>query len=184
MGKQGCREVVIQADDAAVAARWLRTVAIPSLGNSRGTILGSDLIAADLVALTRMTDELARKATRKRSKADFSASINVADAAAFARAVDRCRPCWPMFYDPAVIRLAEAMRDGGQAKRRGRKRLSDREVDARVSGKLGLDERHRMRLAARSRKSAAWSEAWDHWYAELRRLGQTILTADLPLPKI
>ena len=184
MGKQGCRDVVMQAEDAAIAARWLRTIAIPSLENSRGTILGGDLIAADLVALARLTDELTQKAMRKRSKADFSASINVADAAAFARAVDRCRPCWPMSCDPAVIRLAEAMRDAAQVKRRGRKWLSDDALNARVTGKLGLDERHRLRLAARSRKSAAWSEAWDRWYAEVRRLGQTILATDLPFPKI
>lgn len=184
MGKQGCREIVIQADDAAAAARWLATVAIPSLRNSQGTILGGDIVSVDLVALGRLTAELTRKAMRKRSKADFSASINVADAAAFARAVDRFRPCWPMAYDPAVMRLAEAMRDGGQAKRRGRKWLSDGEVAARVSGKLGLDERHRLRLAARSRKAEGLSVAWEAWFAEVKRRGKTILTADLPFPKI
>lgn len=184
MGKQGCRDIVIQAGDAAVAARWLRTVAFPALKNSRGTILGGDLISADLVSLERLIDELTRKATRKRPKADFAALINVADAAAFARAVDRCRPCWPLSYDPGVIRLAEAMRDGAQVKRCGRKWLSDDALSVRVTGKLGLDERHRLRLVARSRKHAARSEAWDRWYAEVRRLGQTILTADLPFPKI
>jgi hypothetical protein len=184
MGKQGCREVLIRADDAVVAARWLRNVAIPSMRSARGSILGGDLLGIDLQSLELLAGEFTRKAGRKRSKAEFSALVSVADAAAFARAVDRCRPFWPMSYDPAVIRLADAMRDGAQAKRRGRKWLSDGEVAARVSSKLELDERHRLRLAARSRKSAAWSEAWDSWFTKVWRRGQTILTTDLPFPKI
>ncbi len=182
MGKQGCREVLIRAVDAVVAARWLRNVAIPSMRSARGTILGGDLLGIDLQSLELLAGEFTRKAGRKRSKAEFSARVSVADAAAFARAVERCRPCWPLVYGPALIRLAEAMRDGGQAKRRGRRWLTHDEVAARAHGLFPMvsDERHRLRLAARLRKS----EAWDRWYAEVQQQGQTILTTDLPPPKI
>ena len=189
MGKQGCREIVMRAEDALITARWLRRVAIPALRNRPRTILAGDQTAADVAVLERLADEFTRKAVRKRSKSEFSALISVADAAAFARAVDGCRPSspfapwWPLRLDLALIRLAEVMRDGAQVKRRGRKWLSDDALNARVTGKLGLDERHRMRLAARSRKSAAWTEASDCWIAAISARGQTILTTDLPFPK-
>jgi hypothetical protein len=180
MGKQGSRKVLIRADDAVVAARWLRNVAIPSMRSARGSILGGDLLGIDLQSLELLAGEFTRKAGRKRPKAEFSALVSVADAAAFSRAVDRCRPCWPLSYDPALIRLAEAMRDGGQSKRRGRRWLSEEALQARVTGKFSLDERHRLRLAARSRKSDAWCE----WIGGVMARGQTVLTADLRPSKI
>lgn len=180
MGKRDCRSVQIEAADTVIAARWLRSTAIPAMLNMRGTILGGDLIEEDALRLERMADKLMRQAVRKRPASGFSALIEVDDAAAFARTVDRCRPAWPLRHHPAIIQLADAMRDGGQSKRRGRKSLSKGEVIARVSGGLVREERHTKRMAARLRRSAAW----DGWFADVHARAQTILTTDLPSPKI
>ncbi|UJW75942.1 hypothetical protein [Rhizobium sp. SL42] len=180
MGMRGCRPVLIEAADAVIATRWLRGTAIPAMRNISGTILGGDQIADDARRLEVLADNLMRKAQRKRSSHDFSALIDVDDAAAFTRAFELCRPAWPLRYQQAIARLSSAMQDGGQSKRRGRKTLGGSEVTARVSGSVILEERHRKRLAARLRNSAAW----DRWLTEAQASGHTILTTDLPSPQI
>ncbi|MDF3607915.1 hypothetical protein PE067_18285 [Paracoccus sp. DMF-8] len=179
MGKRGNRPVVMRAADAVVAARWLRGTAIPALRDMPGTILGGDY-SETVERLDRLARVLSNAGKRKRAANEFSALIEIEDAAAFARAISVCRPAWPLRHSPAIMRLADAMRDGGARKRRGRKSLTAVQIGARVSGRLAVDERHRKRLAAQARHSAAL----DHWYAELRAHGRTILTADLPPPKI
>lgn len=177
MGKRDCRPVQIVAADAVIAARWLRSVAIKTAYNAPSTILAGNLICEDVARLERLAGELNRKALRRRSGAGFSALIDVGHAAAFARAVGRCRPAWPLNHHPAILRLADAMRNAGRRKRRGRISLDDREMQARVSGAFSCEERHAKRLAARLRRSATW----DRWLGEVRARGQTILTTDLPL---
>lgn len=180
MGKRDCRPVPMDAADAVIAARWLLGTALPALRDMPGTILSGWQIAEDARRLEGMADQLMRKAERKRPASGFSAQIEVDDAAAFARTVGLCRPAWPLRHHPALVRLADAMRDGGQNKKRGRKALGDDEMNARVLGALIREERHTKRLAARLRQSAAW----DRWADEVKARGQTLLTTDLPPPKM
>lgn len=183
MGKRGCRPVLVRAGDAAVAARWLRATAIPAMRKMPETILGGGY-GKTIERMERLAAALTRKADRKRAASEFSALIEIEDAAAFALVVSFCRPAWPLRYDPAIMRLAAAMEDGGQCKRRGRGCLAQDDVHARVACKVTVEERHRMRLAARDRRNVAFSDAWDHWSAELRARGETILTSTVPFPKI
>lgn len=171
--------MVIKAADAAIAARWLRGTGIPAMRRMPGTVLGGGY-SEDVSRLERLAGTLSRKADRKRQVPEFSALVGVDDAAAFVRAVDRCCPLWPLRHNLAIIRLAAAMTDGGQIKQRGRKRLGKDQIVRRISGVMAIDERHRLRLAARAKKDAVHQA----WWAEVRARGETILTTDLPFPKI
>lgn len=179
MGKCGCRPVIMQAADAEVAARWLQMTAIPALRRRPGTILGGDYTET-IARLDRLAVTLRAAAKRRRTVKEFSAQIEVEDAAAFTQAVVLCSPAWPLQYHPAINRLAVAMKNGGQRKPRGRKRLGKDQIVQRVSGAMAIDERHRLRLAARAKKDAVHQA----WWAEVQARGETILTATVPLPKI
>lgn len=180
MGKRDCRPVPMLAEDAAIAARWLRRVAIPATIAAPVTILGGGLIEEDAQRLASLADTLARMARRKRQGPAFGALVEMAEAAAFARAVGRCRPAWPLTHHRAILRLADAMQEGGKAKRRGRRSLNPDEVAGRVRGDLASDERHRKRLKARLKADAAWSE----WISQVHARGETLLTAKTRPPKI
>ncbi|MFB9222750.1 hypothetical protein [Paracoccus cavernae] len=169
----------MRATDAAVAARWLRDAAIPALRAMPGTILGGGY-GETIVRLEQLAGSLADTSGRKRGSPEFSTLIEVADAAAFVRAVSACRPAWPLRHSPAIVRLAVAMQNGGKAKRRGRHSLTKDEVALRVAGGIALDDRHRKRLVARRRRDAAGRI----WVTESLARGETILTSTVPFPKI
>lgn len=180
MGKRDCRPVPLLAEDAALAARWLRRVAIPALRGMPGTILGGGLFEEDARRLAGLADTLAHKARRKRNGAVFSALIETAEAAAFVRAVGQCRPAWPLLHHAAIVRVADAMGEGGKLKRRGRRSLNADQIAVRVRGDLASEERYRKRLKARIKGEAAWSE----WFAQVQARGETLLTSTILPPKI
>ena len=187
MGIAGHRKLPINAVDAASAAKWLLSVAIPAAERPPATILGGGN-DRHVSVLHSLALALTRKAARKRASVAFSALISIEQAAAFNSAVEAAH--WhagrrsflaiPMRYREAVEALSAAMVDGGKPKRRGRRWLSAPDLAAIVNGDVQREARHKMRLAARQKKDTAWEAAEETWFSEVKAKGETVLTTSVP----
>lgn len=189
MGARGHIHIKMSAGDAAATARWLLAVAAPRLNSRADTILTSGYHAEKATALSDLAALLGKAASRKRNGDEFAplvpreaavalCSVGIVGAMPFHGSLFNVPPA-------AVRRVSDAAHQSMSGMGRGRPRLSDADVAAHLAGDRthprAIDPKRWPKRLKRRERIASVNAAW---FDEVRERGETILTTEIPLPRI
>lgn len=182
MPRAGTISVLIDSPLAAAAAHWLKRRVPPEptlLGRSPEDRKRCEWLLANFRA------KLEKAGRRKNSKRYLLVDRETAHE--FVLASTPMWPTWGIYQPHAVRQLNKALRDKLDRKKRvGRPKLDLDDMQERIKSSYAYDERNRRRLKPRLvdvERARRQSEAFDRWFSEVHRRGETILTTTLPFPE-